>query len=817
MKKLNKTLMLIMSLALTAGLAACASNEGSSNTGSTNTPPQSSPSSPAEPDEPDQPQHEHTTGEWQTDGVHHWKECSSCDDGNELEKGECVAGSAFESDAENHWLECVTCGGEMEVAPHEYTTKYDDACKDCSEAREMVRVTYKNGEDVLEEIEIGKGTTADDFFVDYSVVTWLLDGEEFDLATPITEDIVLTVGEKVEHDHAFTWEVGTGENEGYDVGTCECGKVETLATTLELAEMQYIDMQGENAEVELALPEGFTATSVAFGEKNLGEAADNKIQINPSQTFETSEYGVQYLTVTAKGSDNEEHVFTMPVVAVTKFLSTVEDLALVKYTGGAQKIEGYYALAGNINGNGATISSDKYEWNGNSGFCATLDGNGYTISNITVTGCGIFSHIGGGAVVKDITFDAVSLGAGIWGSTGAPLFARIAANFSKFENITVNFASIKTDIDTKEYGLLISRQMAVGDENPDDPIWKNVTLNAKGIIIPNVLGLQVADRIQFENVLVSAGGITALGTTDSNGETIIETKEGVTVSISKQVNTFAAAEGDATTLTLKDENFTEGATVKVTANAIQKEMTVATAGELTLTLADFQINILGKVGVSVAVGTEEYVFTDVWYVTKVITEFSDLSLLSNTVNARNTGYYILGGDIHGQWGTIQGGSKTGWGQNDGFGGTFDGRGYTIDRFSVSGYGIFGCLGQAVVRNVNFDMVTLNEGAALLGRTMFNSTVENVTLKLNEFKSTSGECGIFVMRQTGTYAIYKNVTVDANSLDIYNVLGRAVDATTTVENFVINNAGTITLYGASDTSDTPIAKPDGMTVNYATAE
>ena len=192
-------------------------------------------------------------------------------------------------------------------------------------------------------------------------------------------------------------------------------------------------------------------------------------------------------------------------------------------------------------------------------------------------------------------------------------------------------------------------------------------------------------------------------------------------------------------------------------------------------------------------------------------------MLSNTVNVRNTGYYILGGDVHGSWGTIQGGGTTAWNQNSGFGGVFDGRGYTIDRFSVSGYGIFGGLGKGVVRNVNFEKVTLNAGAALFGRTMYNSTIENVNVLLQEFKSTSGECGIFVMRQTNTNAVYRNITVDANGQNIYNILGREVNASTTVENFVINNAGTVTLYGASDTADTPITKPDGMTINPAVTE
>ena len=828
MKKINKALMLLMSLMIAAGVSSCASSsddssnlDGSSALPPANSssesidPPAGSSSESIDPPSSEPPVHQHVPGEWVTDGANHWKECDGCDE--KLEQGVCVPGTVYESDEVNHWYACTTCGGKMQTENHGYTTKYDTNCSACGEARDMVTVTYKDGDKELDTITIGKGTLADDFFVDYSVVTWMNGTEAFDLTTPVTEDLVLTVGTKVEHAHAFTWEVGTEEDEGYDIGTCECGKEEKLSTVIEVKDMQYIDKNAASAEVELVLPDGFTAVSVAFGEKNLGAALDNKLTMDPSAAFDAAEYGVCNLTVLAKGTDDAEHAFTMPIIVVTKYLTTVEDLAVLKLTEANKKIEGYYVLAGDIDGKGATISSDKYAWNGNSGFCGTLDGNGYAISNITVTGCGIFSHIGAGAVVKDVNFNGISLGAGIWGSTGAPLFARVAANFSKFENITVNFASIKSDINTKEYGLLISRQMAVGAENPNDPTWKNVTLNAKGLTVPNVLGLEVAARIKFDNVVVNAGAVTVLGASDGNGATVIETREGVTLNIPKQITTFAAAEGDATTLTLKDEVFTADTKVKVTVNAVEKELTVATAGELTITLADFSITALGKLGVSVMIGMQEYVFTDVWYVTKVINEFADLSLLSNTKNARNTGYYILGGDIHGKWGTIQGGGTTAWNQNQGFGGVFDGRGYTIDRFSVSGYGIFGGLGKGVVRNVNFDMVTLNAGAALLGRTMYNSTIENVTLKLNDYKATSGECGIFVSRQTNTNAVYRNVTVDANGKNIYNVLGREVNESTTVENFVINNAGTITLYGASDTSDTPIDKPAGMTVNPVLTE
>lgn len=800
MQKAIRFVAVILAFMMLFGIAACEKGENTEH-------------------EDPQTEHQHTLGDWETDGTSHWKVCSEC--GAKADEGACTAGNTWKSDAEEHWHECTVCGGRMDEEAHVYYTKYDEICATCGAERDMVTVTYKDGEDIIDTITISKGSTADDFFVDYCTVIWMKDGKEFDLDTLVTEDITLTAGAKVEHEHAFTWHVGEGDDVGFDIGECECGKTEKLSTVLAPEELQYIDMTAESEEVLFTLPEGMTAVSLKFGNKEIGTAENGKAQIDPSAVFAADEYGLQELIVVGKGEDGAEHAFTLPVIAVTKFIRTTDDLGAVKYTTENAVIEGYFALANDIDGQGTTISSSLYAWSGDNGFCGTFDGRGFTISNITVTGCGIFGHLGKNAVVRNVNFDAVSLGGGIWPDTcGAPLFARVAANFSLLEDITVNYVSIYTNdsIAVPEYGLLVSRQMNVGDENPNDPLLKNITLNAKGLVVPNAFGLTISDRIKFENVIVNAGGVTLLGASDAFAEQALTEIPGVTVRLPKEITAFAAAESGETQLTLTSDIFKTGETATVILNGSQKQLNVEKDGELTLTLADFSVTDLGKLGVSVLLDDQDYIFSDVWYVTKVIKQFSDLSELSNVKNARNTGYYILGNDILGEGSVLDGGGTTAWSQNEGFGGTFDGRGCTIKNFSVSGNGIFGGLGLGTVKNVNFEDVTLNAGSALLARTMYNSTVKDVTLKLTAFLSTSGECGVFVKRQSGTYASYSNIVVDANGCDIYNVLGQQFDVSRmTVENFVINNAGTITYFGTSDTSDTPIEQPAGMTVNYKTAE
>ena len=800
MRRIKQLLTLILALVMSVSLFACGEKV---------------PSKPVDPGDP--PAHEHKLGNWQTDGTKHWKVCSGC--GEKLEEGNCIAENEWKSDAEKHWNECGVCGGRMNEEAHTYYTKYDETCSICSAERDMVTVTFMDGDEKLKEDTIAKGETADDFYVDYCVVTWMNGDEVFDLNTPVTEDITLVAGTKTEHVHQFTWVVGSGEDEGYDIGTCDCGKIEKFATNLTPEDVQYIDMSSTSVELVLPLPEGYTATTVKYGDKIISEAKDGKITIDASAVFDASEYGERKLTVIAKGTDEVEHNFTLPVFTVTKLIKNVEDLAAVKLTADGQKIEGYYALEGNIDGAGAEIKSEKYAWSGDSGFCGTFDGRGYTISNITVKGCGIFGHIGSNAVIKNVNFDKVTLGEGIWADTcGAPLFSRVAANYALFENITVNYEGIyaSNKIKVPEYGLLVSREMSVGDENPNDPTWRNITLTAKGITVSNALGLKVSDRIKFENVVIDAAEVLLLGARDEKGENIFQEKEGVTVLLPQKVTTFAAAEEGETAILLQNEIFKQGSKVKVIANGVEKEVSVAEEGKLSVAIADFNIEMFGKINVSVIVGETSYVFTDIWYVTKVIREFDDLLLLSNTKNARNTGYYILGNDIDGQGKTLDGGAVTAWNQNQGFGGTFDGRNCTVENFNVVGNGIFGGLGLGTVKNAAFKAVTLKAGSALFARTMYNSSVINVSVQLSAFESTSGECGIFVKRQTGTEAVYKDIVVDANGLDIYNVLGLQIEATVKVENFVINNAGEITLYGTSDSAGvTPIEKPEGMTVNPKT--
>ena len=61
----------------------------------------------------------HTYGDWKTDGVQHWKECTVCGAKTEAEAHE-YDSDVWDSDGEKHWQSCSVCGFKVNEAVHEY-------------------------------------------------------------------------------------------------------------------------------------------------------------------------------------------------------------------------------------------------------------------------------------------------------------------------------------------------------------------------------------------------------------------------------------------------------------------------------------------------------------------------------------------------------------------------------------------------------------------------------------------------------------------------------------------------------------------------
>jgi len=168
-------------------------------------------------------------------------------------------------------------------------------------------------------------------------------------------------------------------------------------------------------------------------------------------------------------------------------------------------------------------------------------------------------------------------------------------------------------------------------------------------------------------------------------------------------------------------------------------------------------------------------------VTKVIEKAEDLQYIRRdyTVSSYGNkgcydgkilGTFVLVNDIDCTGLTLKDSGKY-WENSRGFGGTLDGRGYTIANLTVGKNGLFGALAHATIKNVNFTGVRLvgamDDGStvSLFATRVFNTTVENVTVEFTEFTAggnihaTSG----LLFYETSFDNVFKNITLDISKI------------------------------------------------------
>ena len=132
-------------------------------------------------------------------------------------------------------------------------------------------------------------------------------------------------------------------------------------------------------------------------------------------------------------------------------ISKAEDLLQLAYTGaasagddGAYANNNHYVLTGNIDATGLVLTGSGPAWQAAIGFRGTFDGQGYTISNLTINDGthGLFGSIGAGAVIKNVKFENVINKQASEGSiTSVFAFAIRQATLS---NVTVEFSEEST-------------------------------------------------------------------------------------------------------------------------------------------------------------------------------------------------------------------------------------------------------------------------------------------------------------------------------------------------------------------------------------
>lgn len=129
-------------------------------------------------------------------------------------------------------------------------------------------------------------------------------------------------------------------------------------------------------------------------------SADNKI------------YGIT--TLPAKRTDTqifiqtETRIHIVNIEAYTQVIDEVADLDMFKSTKTENSLNGYYILANDIDFNGETFNQYT-EVDGGTVLKGTFDGNGHTISNIKISGHGLFYSLWRYSVVKNLALTNVTL------------------------------------------------------------------------------------------------------------------------------------------------------------------------------------------------------------------------------------------------------------------------------------------------------------------------------------------------------------------------------------------------------------------------
>ena len=267
----------------------------------------------------------------------------------------------------------------------------------------------------------------------------------------------------VKHNHQWTCDENNWKKLTYQ---CACGEMEDYYAL----DYQPAYVDEDDLEVDLSQfivgAENVTIKSVqqivrmvnGFLDAKDGEKRDieytneGMVYVFPTNKFEkaSGEWKPYILTLSVVYDvDGVECPLVVEVKFVDKLIETAEDLKALAYTGAATIGDGgvavstYYALACDIDATGVVIPESKYAWQEAIGFCGVLEGNGHTISNLTIPAWrnGLFGALGSGSKIQNVSFTNVVLG------EGSHLFALVTRK-TVFTNVEIEFS-----VDSGSYTL----------------------------------------------------------------------------------------------------------------------------------------------------------------------------------------------------------------------------------------------------------------------------------------------------------------------------------------------------------------------------
>lgn len=205
-------------------------------------------------------------------------------------------------------------------------------------------------------------------------------------------------------------QAAAGNDIVYTAGATAGAETATLA-----GDRQTVVMDDSTTwSLDLGKYSGLSVTNITLGSNSLGnDPAYLNIPDEVKTPSESNKHGEQNITVSLKKVDGYTLTLTVPVLLVTRDISTTAEFEeCFDYTDGAARYYGYYRLANDIGwvnkglGNPWTFNANarggsNNEWWTN-GFVGTFDGNNHTITGMAAGG-GLFGRLAKGSTLKNVT------------------------------------------------------------------------------------------------------------------------------------------------------------------------------------------------------------------------------------------------------------------------------------------------------------------------------------------------------------------------------------------------------------------------------
>lgn len=229
---------------------------------------------------------------------------------------------------------------------------------------------------------------------------------------------------------------------------------------------QVIEVSKSDNSVNLGEIVYSSVVGVSVNNVDLG----NSLSIDGSKLADF--YGERELTVIVN-TENGQKIVKVPVLIVTKYISTAEDLKTALKIS-EQGNYGYYELTNHITLDAFANDVGEVAFNGGNGFCGIFEGKNYTITS-TPGNHGLFGYVSGGATIRNVNF-AVTGNVNVFGKT-------VIGDYivdSRIENVNVNILS-ETKFGEDGAGIISAEAFNGNTVN-------GLTINAENAFINSLFG-----------------------------------------------------------------------------------------------------------------------------------------------------------------------------------------------------------------------------------------------------------------------------------------------------------------------------------------